>query len=114
MESAAICAGMFHGCQQGGVSEETSVLDHEIDAGNVHMHNASGTDIEMSDFAVTHLAIRQANIVATGMDQRIRIIPEQSIISRFPGQRDGIGFGPGTVAPAVQDDEDERFWTHSR
>ena len=113
VQAAATRTCVLHSGEQDRVLEELAVLDHQIDAGDVHVHDASGAYVEMADFAVAHLPIRQADVLAAGMNQGIRIFAEQAVVIGFAGQRDGISFGFGTVSPAIEDDEDERFWAHS-
>jgi len=39
---------------------ELFVGDEEIDAGDVHVDDAAGADVEVADFAVAHLAFGKA------------------------------------------------------
>src|ERR1700722_526486 len=48
------------------------------------------------------------------MDQGVGILTEQAVVGGFPCQRDGIGFGFGAVSPAVEDDENKRFWARHK
>ena len=89
--------------------KELAVLDHQIDSRDVHVNDAAGTDVEMADFAVAHLAFGQADKRAAGVDQSIRILAQQPVVGWLAGERDGVGFGFGAVSPAVEDDENERF-----
>ena len=89
-----------------------SILDHQLNPRAVHVHDSPGANVEMSDFTVAHLPVRQADVVAAGLNQRVGIFPQQAVIDWFAGHSDGIGFGFGTISPAVKDDQDERFWTH--
>ena len=91
--------------------EELAVLDHQLDAGAVHVHDAAGADVEVADFAVAHLPVGQADEVAAGVNERVGILAQQAVVGRLAGERDGVGLGFGAVSPAVEDDEDERFGT---
>src|SRR5215469_14937703 len=84
------CARVLHGFKQDGMLEEISALDHQLDAGGIHVHDAAGTYVQMSNFAVAHLAVRKSDIGATGLDERIRMLAQQAIIGRLAGKRDGI------------------------
>src|SRR6266568_7353819 len=106
MKLAAAGARVLHGAEQYGMLKEFAILDHQLDAGRIHVDDASGADVQVSDFAVTHLIVRQADILAAGMNQRIGILAQQAVVNRLAGKSDGIGFSFGTVAPAVEDDED--------
>ena len=102
---AATGARVLHRVQQNGILKEVSVLDHQLDARGIHVHNSTRADIQMSDFAVAHLTIRQPDIRAAGLNQRVGILAQQAVVNRLAGERDGVGFGFGSVSPAVEDDE---------
>ena len=111
VQAASAGTGIFHGGEQHRMREEFAVLDHELDARAVHVHDASRADVEMPDFAITHLAVRQSDVRAAGVNQSVGIVAQKAVIIRLAGQRDGVGFGFGAISPAVEDDEDERFGT---
>src|SRR5580704_11223551 len=111
VQAALAATRMLHRGEQHGVGKELSVLDHQIDAGDVHVHDAAGADVEMSDFAVSHLPFGQADKRSTGMDESVGIFAQQAVVGRLAGQRDRVGLGFGAIAPAVEDDEDEWFRT---
>ncbi len=75
------------------------------------MHDAAGADVEVADLAVAHLAFGQADERAAGVDERVGILAQQAVVGGLAGECDGVGFGFGAVAPAVEDDEDQRFRT---
>jgi hypothetical protein len=104
-------AGVLHGVEQHRMLEKFSVLDHQIDAGDVHVHDAAGADVEMANLAVAHLAFGQADERAAGVNERVGIFAQQAIVGGFARQSDGVGFGFGAVSPAVEDEEDEGFGT---
>jgi hypothetical protein len=58
VQSAIIFAGTLHSLCDGGKVGELIVGDEEVDAGDVHLHDAPGAEIEMADFAVAHLTVR--------------------------------------------------------
>ena len=91
--------------------KELAVLDHQLDAGAVHVDDASRADIEMPHFAVAHLPLGQADELAAGLDQRIGIFAQQTVIGRLACEGDGVGFGFGAISPAVENDENEWFRT---
>ena len=111
MQPAATGARILHGREQNGVRKEFAILNHQLDAGTVHVHDASGTDVEMADFAVAHLSVGQADVVAAGLNQRVGIFAQQAVVVGLAGQGDGVGFGLGAVAPAVENDQHKRFGT---
>ena len=40
--------------------EELAIVNHQVDARDVHVHDASGANVEMPDLAVAHLPLPQA------------------------------------------------------
>src|SRR6266496_3956381 len=109
MKLSASSAGVLHGIQQHRMLEELTVLDHQLDASGIHVHDASGADVQVPDFAVAHLAFRQADIRPAGLNQCVWIFAQETVVSRLARKRDGVGFGFGAVTPAVEDDENEWF-----
>src|SRR5262249_16912442 len=91
--------------------EEFSTLNHQLDTSRVHVHDAPGANIQMPNFAIPHLAFRQADVRTAGLNQRVGILAQQAVVSRLPRQRDGVSVGLGSVTPTVEDDEDEWFGT---
>src|SRR5258708_37537369 len=102
---------MLHRGEQDGMREELAVLDHQVDAGDVHVNDAAGANVEMPDFAVAHLSFRKADERSAGMNERGGIFAQQTVVGGLARERDGVGFGLGAVSPAVEDDEDEWFGT---
>ena len=94
--------------------EELAILDHQIDARDVHVHNAPGADVQMPDFAVAHLPLGQSNKRSAGMNQRVGILAQQPVVGRLARQRDGVGFGFGAISPAIENDQNERFRTRHK
>ena len=88
------------------MGEEFAVLDHQVDAGDVHVNDAAGADVEMPNFAVAHLPFGQADRRPAGLNQRVGIFAQQAVVVGLARERDGVGFGFGAVSPAVEDDED--------
>jgi hypothetical protein len=61
-----------------GTHEFLVLTDATVGTGAVNLHevliyNASGTDVEVSDFAVTHLSVGQTNVLTTGLKLTVRI-----------------------------------------
>ena len=111
MQSPFAHARMLHRREQHGMRKEFAVLDHQVDAGDVHVNDASRADVEMANLAVAHLPLGQTNKRSAGMDQRVGIFAQQPVVSGLARERDGVGFGFGAVSPAVEDDENEWFGT---
>ena len=64
--------------QQFFVGEERAVLDRRVDAGQILIDDAPCADIHMPNFGVAHLPVRQADVAAFGMHQRVRAVGEQA------------------------------------
>ena len=88
-----IGAGIVHGFEQNRMLEEFAILDHQLNACAVHMDDAASADVEMANFAVTHLAVGQSDRRAAGLNQCIGVVAQEPIIHRLAGKGDGIGVG---------------------
>src|SRR5437763_9223662 len=75
------------------------------------MHNTSSADVEMPDFAISHLPLRQPNVRSAGMNQGVGVLAKEAVVGRFTRQRDRIGFSFGAISPAIKNDQNERFRT---
>src|SRR5580658_3292708 len=104
-------ACMLHGREQYWMCKELAVLDHQVDASDVHVNDAPGANVEMPDLAVAHLPLGQAHKGPAGMNERVGILAQQTVIGWLARQRDGVGLGLGAVTPAIEDDENEWFGT---
>ncbi len=109
MQPPATGARLLDRVHQHRIGVELTILDHQIDLGDVHVDHAPGADVEMSHLAVSHLPGGQANVTSAGVDQRVGILGEQAIIGGLARQRDSVGWRRRSIAPAIEDDEDERF-----
>src|SRR6267378_5705258 len=78
------------------------------------MHDAPGANIQMTDFTVPHLPFRQPDKRPAGVDKRIGILAQQPVIRGLARKCDGVGLGLGSVSPAVENDENERFRTRHK
>ncbi len=76
--------------QQRRVVEEAAVRDRRVDAGQVLVHDAAGADVHVADFGIAHLAVRQADVCAVRLHQRVRTVGEQPAPVRQRRQRDRI------------------------
>src|SRR5581483_5152019 len=75
------------------------------------VHDASRADVEMTDFTVAHLPVRQPHEFPAGVNQGVGIFAQQTVVSRLARQRNRVGVGFGAVSPAIEDDENQRFRT---
>src|SRR6266853_6997108 len=104
MELTSTGSRVLHAIEQHRMFEELTILDHQLDAGRIHVDHAPGSNVQMSYFTVAHLIVRQTDVLAAGMDQRVGILAQQPVVNRLSGKGDGVSFGFGTVSPAVEDD----------
>src|SRR6266853_310605 len=104
---------MLHGIEQHRMREEVAILNHQFNARDVHVHDAAGANVEVSDFAVTHLPLGQSDGGSARLNERVGIFTQETIIGWLVRHRDRIGLGFGTVSPAVENDEDKRFGTQN-
>src|SRR5690606_26232034 len=95
------------GGQQLVVVEEAAVLDRRVDAGQVLVDDASGTDVHMPDFGIAHLPVRQADVAALGVHQGGRVFGQQPPPVGHVGQGDGVVVGVVAVSPAIEDQQDD-------
>ncbi len=103
------CPGKFAGAGEGGIGEEAAVEDGGVDAGHVHADDATGTEVQVADFAVAHLAVGQADKVVAGVEERVRKAAEKAVVDGFAGLSDCVAVGAGAVAPAVENRENDGF-----
>jgi hypothetical protein len=106
--------------EQGFILEEITVADGFVDAGDVLVNDASGTEVEVADFGVTHLAFGQADVFAAAAELAHGIGGVEVIVKGGAGEECGVTFflgSGGSVradAPTVADDEDEWLLFHGR
>ena len=89
---------------------EFATGDELVNAGDVHVHDAAGADIQMADFAIAHLSFGEADSGAGGVDERVGKFAQEAIVIWFARKGDRIAGGFGAIAPAVEDGEDDGFW----
>src|ERR1700729_2528342 len=107
MELASATA--FHGFAEERLVLEFAAGDELVNARDVHVHDSAGADIQMADFTIAHLSFGEADGGAGSVDERVGKIFEEAIVIWFAREGDGVAFGFGAVAPAVEDGEDDGF-----
>src|SRR5262249_14681628 len=88
------------------------ILDHQVDARDVHVHDPPRTNVEMPYFTVPHLSFRQPDERAARVNQRVGVITQQPIVGWLARQCDRVGFRLGAVTPSVENDQNEWLGTH--
>src|SRR5579863_4248469 len=107
MKLAAAAPGILHALQQNWVSKKISFLDHHVEFSNVHVDDSPSADVQMPDFAVSHLPGGQTDIAPAGVDERVRKFLEQTVIVGLARQRDCICVGRRSIAPAIENDKNQ-------
>ncbi len=105
MYGLALAARSIDGLAQCGILEEVTVTDLFGDASQLLVDHATGTDVDVTNFGVPHLTVRQAYIHAGSGDQSIGIVGTQGVEIRSLGRSDGVEFFLGAVAPTIHDDQ---------
>ena len=109
-EVEPLAFGHFECLGEVGDIGELVFLDAEIDAGEVLVDDAAGSEVEVADLGVAHLAVWEADVEPRGADGRDWVIGVERLVERRLGEEGGVtvllGIG-GAVwvdAPAVADD----------
>jgi hypothetical protein len=79
-----------------------------VDPGQILQHGATRTEIEVTDLAVAHLALRQADRERRGIEPAVGPLLEQGPPAGHLGSGDGVSLGLRSVAETVDDDEHDR------
>ena len=85
VERPAVAAKPFRQGLQAGDGAQLLVADRIADSDQLLANDPSGANGEVADFGVTHLAIGQAHVGATGLNQRLGIRMPQRIHHRCIG-----------------------------
>src|SRR5690606_28154874 len=71
---------------------ELAPADTLIDAHEVLRHHSTRTEVQVTDFTVPHLACRESDGQATGIEKCARSARDETIPDRSAGHRDRIAF----------------------
>ena len=110
MESGAVLPAVLNGGDQHRVLEELAVPDGLGDAGQLLIDDAAGAEIGVSDLAVAHLPLRQADGQAGAAQQGVRTAGEQRVERRRARRGDGVVGRGRSLAPAVEDRQQQRLF----
>ena len=100
-----VYAQNVHWADEGGVLEERPVRDRTVYTLKVLVEDAARADRQMTDLGVAHLAVRQSDRLAGGVEGRVRVARPEGVEHRRLGQLDPIPRAWGRAAPPVEDDE---------
>ena len=90
------------------VGEERAVGDGSVDTRQVLEHGPTGTDVQVPDLAVAHLAVGQPDGRARGVQHGVRPGRQHLPPARHARRRDGIHGRIGPDAKAVDDEQHDR------
>ena len=79
MQCRVVFFAVLHRLHKGFVFKETAVPHRLGNPGELLIHHAAGADIGMSDLAVAHLPVRQADVHARRADAGGRIFRKEPV-----------------------------------
>jgi hypothetical protein len=97
--------------EKGRLLEELPHADRAVDPGDLLVDDASCADVHVAHLRVPHLAHRQSDILARGVDGGPGIRAEEAVDEGLVRLRDGVDVGILPDPEAVEDDE-ECFLCH--
>jgi len=105
VQLASAFAGQLQGMQDRRMVEELAASNQVIDACDVHVDDAASADVQVTDFAVAHLSVWQADEMIGSVQKRVWIFRKQLVVDRLAGQRNRVVLNLRAVAPPVEDGE---------
>jgi hypothetical protein len=108
MACTAGCAQTFDQIDESRCRGDRAIPDRVADSDQFLFHHPAGTDVHVPDLGIAHLAGRQTDVAARGIQQRVRAgIPKHCEIG---GVREANGIVGGFFPPAepIQDDQHHR------
>src|SRR5438132_606334 len=106
VQPAAPLHRVARGGQQDRVGEEAAVVDGVADARQILHNGEAGTQVEVPDLAVAHLALWQADGRTGGSQLAVRPGEGEPIPGRQPRSQQRIARGVVGEAPAIEHAED--------
>ena len=94
---------------QHGTYGQGAVLDGQIDAHDVLIDDAPGSEVQVADLGVAHLSVGQTDVTAHALEFPLRAGRQEGVHMRSPGQAHGISRTRSGLAPAVQNQQYARF-----
>src|SRR5260370_25878064 len=85
------------------------VRNQQINARDVHVHDAPCAHVHVPHFAITHLAFGQSDKRPGGMNQSVWKFLDQFVIRRLARQRDGVPLGLRAVSPSIEHSQHNRL-----
>src|SRR5205807_9003855 len=108
VNAAAVGTGPFDRGSESLVGEKGSIGNGHVDARKVLVDDATGADIEVTDFGIAWLTERQADRLAGSLESGGGIAGEELVVKRSLGASDGVTGTWRSDSPPVDYDEDHR------
>ncbi len=102
MEFATVLLYIVVGGMDLGVLQETVLAAGDVDLHKVLIHNASGAEVHVSHLAVAHLAVRQTDVLAAGVQMRHGIFGPEAVDEGSPLGINCIAMVVASLAPTVK------------
>ena len=103
MQLTVILLNILHSLHKDFIFEEISVLDRLGDAGKVLIHDSAGSHVQMADFRVAHLSVRQSYVQSACLSLNKGIFLHQAVHDRRIRQCDCIVFTDRIQSVAIKD-----------
>jgi hypothetical protein len=94
------------------VLHEAAIGDRVVDAGQVLLHDRPGPEVQVPYLGIAHLTGWQPDRLPGRVELGVRIRLPERVEDRCRGERDRIAGARGRDAPAVEDDEHDRWQGH--
>jgi hypothetical protein len=110
-EVKALARGGRDGFLQNLVLGEGAVADSQVDAGEFLVDDATGAEVEVTNFRISHLSLGETDLEAAGLKSAPGVILVEAVMDRGFGEKGGVAlfFGTGAAgridAPAVTDEK---------
>ena len=89
-EVEAFTGGGGEGVLQGFVPGEGTIADGQVNAGEFLVHDATGPEVEVPHFGVSHLSFGEADLQTAGLESAPRIILVKAVVNRGFGKQGGV------------------------
>ena len=72
-EVEAVALGRLDNFLEDGITAESAVCNGEVDAGEFLIDDAACSEVEMSHFGISHLALGEADLKSAGLESRLGV-----------------------------------------
>ena len=111
MQAGIVGQHVVHRFVQFRICKEGTVFDRIGDQGQILVDHTAGTDVEVPDFTVAHLAVRQADRFAAAQQLGGGVGIEKMIQIRLFCQADRIACTGRCFAEAIEDHQHSRSFS---